>query len=222
MRLFIDKSSHAILSACLAAILTISPLREAAADGAPAIVALGDSLFAGYGLPEGQSFPARLQQALAEKGVEVAIANAGVSGDTSAGGLARLDWSVPEGTDAVLVELGANDALRGLPPAQTEANLDAIVSRLKDRGIAVLVAGMRAPPNMGGDYADAFDPVFARVASRHDAALYPFFLEGVAAVPELNQPDGMHPNAEGVDAIVARFLPVMQAFVDSLPGEDGK
>ncbi len=222
MRIFSDKSSHAILLAFLAAILTILPAGKASAASEPAIVALGDSLFAGYGLPEGQSFPARLQAELAAKGIDVAIANAGVSGDTTAGGLARLDWSVPEGTDAVLVELGANDALRGLPPEQTEANLDAIVSRLKERGIAVLIAGMRAPPNMGQAYADAFDPIFARIARRHGAALYPFYLDGVAADPALNQPDGMHPNARGVDVIVARFLPAMQEFLASLPGEDGK
>lgn len=222
MRLFSDKSSRAILLAFLAAILTISSPGGASAARTLNIVALGDSLFAGYGLPEGQSFPARLQAELAAKGREVTIANAGVSGDTSAGGLARLDWSVPEGTDAVLVELGANDALRGLPPEQTEANLDAIVSRLAERGIAVLIAGMRAPPNMGQPYAEAFDPIFARIAEKHGAALYPFYLDGVAAVPALNQPDGMHPNAKGVDEIVARFLPVMQAFLDTLPGEDGK
>lgn len=177
------------------------------------IVALGDSLVAGLGLAQEETFTARLEAALRARGHDVEIANAGVSGDTTAGGLARLDWSTPEGTDAVIVELGANDALRGLAPEQTEANLDAIAARLKERGIAVLIAGMLAPPNMGADYESRFNPIFARVAERHGAALYPFFLDGVAAVRELNQADAMHPNAAGVDKIVENILPAMEVFL---------
>lgn len=201
--------------ACLQVALLLVALSAArpAAAATTQIVVLGDSLVAGYGLAQEEAFPARLEAALKELGHDVAVANAGVSGDTSAAGLARLDWSVPDGTDIVIVELGANDALRGLPPEQTEANIDKIVGGLKERGIAVMVAGMLAPPNMGADYEARFNPVFARVAERHGAALYPFFLEGVAAVPELNQADAMHPNAAGVDKIVENFLPAMEVFL---------
>ncbi len=187
--------------------------------GAPAfaaqatIVALGDSLVAGLGLQQEEAFPARLEAALRARGKDVSIVNAGVSGDTTAGGLGRLDWSVPDGTDGVILELGANDMLRGIDPAQTRKNLDAILSRLKERDIPVLVAGMRASPNLGSDYAMEFDAIFADLAQKHGAALYPFFLDGVAAQAGLNQDDGMHPNSAGVDAIVARFLPAMEDFL---------
>ena len=184
------------------------------AAGRTTLVVLGDSLVAGYGLAESDAFPARLEAALAQAGRDVNVINAGVSGDTSAGGLARLDWSVPEGADAVLVELGANDALRGIAPEQTEANLDRIVARLKERGIAVLVAGMLAPPNMGSEYESRFNPIFTRVTGRHGAMLYPFFLDGVAAVPSLNLADAMHPNEQGVAEIVRRILPVVEQFLD--------
>lgn len=187
--------------------------------GAPAfaaqatIVALGDSLVAGLGLQQEEAFPARLEAALRARGKDVSIVNAGVSGDTTAGGLGRLDWSVPDGTDGVILELGANDMLRGIDPAQTRKNLDAILSRLKERDIPVLVAGMRASPNLGSDYAMEFDAIFADLAQKYGAALYPFFLDGVAAQAGLNQDDGMHPNSAGVDAIVARFLPAMEDFL---------
>jgi len=183
------------------------------AQAATSIVILGDSLVAGYGMSIEEAFPARLESALKARGYDVTIANAGVSGDTSAAGLARLDWSVPEGTDAVVVELGANDALRGLPPEQTEKNLDAIVSRLKQRGIAVLVAGMIAPPNMGAEYGSRFNPIFARIAERYGATLYPFFLEGVAGQPALNQSDGIHPTPAGIEIMVGNFLPTMELFL---------
>jgi acyl-CoA thioesterase I len=175
------------------------------------IVALGDSLTAGYGLADKDGFVPRLQAALAAKGgvagVAVAIANAGVSGDTASDGLARLDWSVPQGTDAVIVELGANDMLRGIKPEVTRAALDAIVARLTQRHIAVLLCGMRAAPNLGADYGSEFERTYPDVAAKYGVLLYPFFLDGVAANLSLTQPDGMHPNAAGVAAIVARILP---------------
>jgi acyl-CoA thioesterase-1 len=157
-----------------------------------------------------------MQRALETKGIAAEIANAGVSGDTAAGGLARLAWSVPEGTDAVILELGANDMLRGLDPKQTRANIDEIVRRLTDRGIAVLICGMRAAPNLGDDYARAFNPLFAQTAATyqdHKVTYYPFLLDGVAADPKLNQPDGLHPTAKGVDVIVARILPKVEELV---------
>ena len=184
-----------------------------AADRPIKIVVLGDSLSAGLGLPVDDAFPARLAEALKGKGVAVTIANAGVSGDTASGGLGRLDWSVPDGTDAVIVELGANDALRGLDPSLTKTALDAILRKLADRHIAVLLAGMRAPRNMGPDYARDFDAIYPALASTHPVVFYPFFLDGVAADPKLNQGDGMHPNAAGVDAIVARILPRVEELV---------
>ena len=184
-----------------------------AADGPIKIVVLGDSLSAGFGLPVEDAFPARLAEALKGKGVAATIANAGVSGDTASGGLGRLDWSVPDGTDAVIVELGANDALRGLDPNLTKAALDAILRKLADRHIAVLLAGMHAPRNMGADYARDFDDIYPALASTHPVVFYPFFLDGVAADPKLNQGDGMHPNAAGVDAIVARILPQVEELV---------
>jgi acyl-CoA thioesterase I len=184
-----------------------------AADRPIKIVVLGDSLSAGLGLPVDDAFPVRLAEALKGKGVAITIANAGVSGDTASGGLSRLDWSVPDGTDAVIVELGANDALRGLDPSLTKAALDAILRKLTDRHIAILLAGMRAPRNMGPDYARDFDAIYPALASAHSVVFYPFFLDGVAADPKLNQGDGMHPNAAGVDAIVARILPRVEELV---------
>jgi acyl-CoA thioesterase I len=177
------------------------------------IVALGDSLTAGLGLGTTDAFPAKLQRALTAKGLKVEIINAGVSGDTAAGGLARLDWSVPDGTDAAIVELGANDALRGLEPKVTAAALGSILARLKERRIPVLLAGMRAPRNLGEDYGRAFDQVFADLAARNDVVFYPFFLEGVAAMPNLNQPDGIHPTAAGVEVIVANILPKVEELI---------
>jgi acyl-CoA thioesterase-1 len=184
-----------------------------AADGPVRIVALGDSLTAGFGLPANAAFPARLEQALRAKGIAVEISNAGVSGDTATGGLARLDWSVPEGTEAVIVELGANDTLRGIDPKVTRQALEAIVRRLRGRGVAVLLAGMRAAPNLGPDYARDFEAIYSDLAARNDLLLYPFFLDGVATDAKLNQRDGLHPTAAGVDAIVARILPKAEELV---------
>ena len=184
-----------------------------AADAPVKIVALGDSLTAGYGLPPEATFPAKLEAALKAKGVAVDVVNAGVSGDTTTGGRERLDWSVPEGTDAVILELGANDMLRGIDPAVTRAALQEILRRLGTRGVAVLLAGMRAAPNMGPDYARAFDAVYPDLASANGAILYPFFLDGVAADPALNQPDGVHPTARGVDVIVRHILPKVEELI---------
>lgn len=180
------------------------------------LVALGDSLSAGYNLPGSAAFPTALEKALRDKGISVEIANAGVSGDTSQGGLERLDWSVPEGTDGVILELGANDALRGVDPALTEQSLDAIVTRLKARGISVLLAGMYAPRSNGPDYVARFDAIFPRLAEKHGLILYPFFLDGIAGDRVLNQPDMLHPTAEGVHVIVQRILPTVERFLASL------
>jgi len=188
--------------------------RGEAAEQTTKVVVLGDSLSAGYGLPASAAFPARLEQALRAKGLEVSVANAGVSGDTASDGLARLDWSVPDGTDAVIVELGANDALRGIDPAKTRQALATIIRRLKQRKIAVLLCGMLAPRNLGPEYGRAFDAIYPELASAEDVPLYPFFLDGVAADPKLNQPDGMHPTAAGIDTIVAKILPKVQDLID--------
>ena len=177
------------------------------------IVALGDSLTAGYGLPAEAAFPAQLEAYLKARGLDWRVVNAGVSGDTSAGGLARLDWALGDKPDIMIVELGANDGLRGLPVDAMEANLDAILARLKADGIATVLSGMKAPPNMGPDYADAFAAVYPRLATKHNATLDPFFLEGVAAEPALNQPDGIHPTEEGVARIVARIGPLIEQVI---------
>ena len=184
------------------ALVTIWSGLAFAADAPVKMVVLGDSLSAGYGLPAGAAFPERLAAALKAKGIDVAMINAGVSGDTASGGLGRLDWSIPEGTEAVILELGANDALRGLDPALTRKALDSALTKLEERKIAVLLAGMLAPRNMGPDYAKGFDAIFPELAATHGAILYPFFLEGVAGDAKLNQPDGLHPTAAGIDVIV--------------------
>jgi acyl-CoA thioesterase I len=177
------------------------------------IVALGDSLTAGYGLADKEGFVPRLQAALAAKGVTADIANAGVSGDTASDGLARLDWSVPEGTDAVIVELGANDMLRGIDPQVTRDTLDAILTRLAQRHIAVMLCGMKAAPNLGATYGHAFDSIYPELSAKHGVLLYPFFLDGVAADAALTQSDGLHPNAAGVGVIVGRILPKVEQLI---------
>jgi acyl-CoA thioesterase-1 len=190
---------------------------SAAAAGDPIkMVVLGDSLSAGHGLSGSDAFPAKLQKALKAKGIAVDMTNAGVSGDTASGGRDRLDWSVPQGTRAVIVELGANDALRGTDPTVTRAALDDILKQLKARGIAVMLCGMLAPPNNGADFAARFNAIYPDLARAYDVPLYPFFLEGVAADAKLNQADGMHPTAEGVDIIVKNILPSVEAFVGSI------
>jgi len=183
------------------------------------MVVLGDSLSAGLGLPATAAFPARLQKALEAKGIKVDMINAGVSGDTTSGGRDRLDWSVPEGTDAVILELGANDALRGTNPDLTRAALTDILTRLKARKIAVLLCGMLAPPNYGSEYAARFNAIYPELSKSLGVPLYPFFLEGVAAEARLNQADGLHPTAEGVDVIVKNILPMVEALLGTLSAQ---
>ena len=198
--------------ALLLALLARGPT-AAAGDRSVRIVVLGDSLTAGLGLPADEAFPAKLERALKAKGLAIEVINAGVSGDTASGGLARLDWSVPEGTDAVILELGANDMLRGIDPKLTRQALEEIVRRLSARGVPVLLAGMRAAANLGNDYGRAFEALYSDLAGRYDLVLYPFFLDGVVGEAGLNQSDGLHPTAAGVDAIVARILPKVEELV---------
>ena len=193
-------------------------LRAAAAEPPVRLLALGDSLTAGYGLPPGEGFVPRLQAALAAAGRSVRVIDAGVSGDTTAGGLARLDWALADQPQAALVELGGNDGLRGLPPQQSKANLAGILDRLARRGIPVLLAGMLAPPNLGAEYGREFAAVFHDLArERPGVIFYPFFLDGVAGDPALNQPDGIHPNARGVAVVVGRILPAVETLLDRVP-----
>jgi acyl-CoA thioesterase-1 len=191
----------------------IAPQGARAADAPVKMVVLGDSLSAGYGLPGPDAFPAKLAKALEAKGIAVAMTNAGVSGDTASGGLGRVDWSVPPGTEAVILELGANDALRGIDPKVTRAALDGILKKLKDRKIAVLFAGMYAPRNLGPDYVRDFDSIYPDLAKTYDTVLYPFFLDGVASDAKLNQRDGIHPTAAGIDVIVERILPKVEELI---------
>jgi acyl-CoA thioesterase-1 len=177
------------------------------------LVALGDSLTAGYNLPQSAAFPVVLERALKARGHNVEIVNAGVSGDTASGGLQRLDWSVPDGVDGVIVELGANDMLRGIDPAITRRAIEGIVQRLKARNIPVMLAGMYASRNLGPDYVQRFDSIYRDIAERHGLVLYPFFLEGVVGDRSLNLPDGVHPTARGVEVIAARIVPTVEAFL---------
>ncbi len=177
------------------------------------LVALGDSLTAGYGLPQSDAFPVQLQAALEREGLNIRVENAGVSGDTSTGGVQRLDWALGNGADFVLLELGANDALRGIEPAVTRKSLIDIIEKLKAKNIPVMLTGMKAPPNMGPDYQQEFDRIYPELAARYDLAFYPFFLEGVAAVPTLNQDDAIHPNKEGVAVIVKKMIPALLSFI---------
>lgn len=180
------------------------------------ILAFGDSLTAGYGLPSEDGFVAQLQRALDEVGAEATVLDGGVSGDTTAGGLARLDWALGDDPDLVILELGANDGLRGIDPAETRANLDAMLTRLKEAGTVVLLAGMLAPPNLGPEYGAEFNRIYPELAEAHGVALYPFFLDGVAAEPALNQSDGIHPSAEGVAVIVQRILPYVMKAIEQV------
>lgn len=210
----------AAVNLCLVLSVQMSP--AAAQNCTIRMVAFGDSLTAGYRLAPAQAFPVRLEAKLKERGHDVTVANAGVSGDTTAGGLARLDWAVPDDADAVIVELGANDALRGLDPAQARRNLDTILQRLKAKGVVVLIAGMRAPRNYGAEYADAFDRIFPELAAQYDAVLYPFFLDGIALDAALNLDDGLHPNARGVDVIVERIVPKVEELIERAKNRQAK
>jgi acyl-CoA thioesterase I len=177
------------------------------------LVALGDSLTAGLGLSPGKAFPDRLEAALRAKGFDVRVINAGVSGDTAADGLARYDWAVPQDADALIVELGANDMLRGMKPEATKATLAAILDKARAAHLPTLLAGMRGAPNLGPEYDRAFDAIYPALARTYDVPLYPFFLDGVAGDPKLNQPDGLHPNAQGVEIIVQRILPAVEGLL---------
>lgn len=204
----------------IVSVVLIAPVRTMA-EGPITIVALGDSLMAGYGLAEAESFPVKLEAALRGRGHDVSIVNAGVSGDTVEEGLARLDWSVPEDADAVIVELGANNALRGMDPSAAGAALDALVGRLRERKLEVLVTGMEASRSLGQSYVDTFGAMYTKTARKHGALLYGFFLDGVALDPALNQPDGIHPNAKGVDVIVARMLPKVEELIAKVRAKKG-
>jgi acyl-CoA thioesterase-1 len=208
----------AILAACFASLwFGSSPVVAQTIK----IVALGDSLTAGFGLTASEAFPAQLEAALKRRGHDVSIVNAGVSGDTSAGGLARLDWSVPDGTDAVILVLGANDMLRGLDPAQTRKALDDALKRLKARKIEVLIGGMRAAPNLGAEYAAKFDAIYPELAKEHDALIYAFFLDGVAGERGLNLGDGIHPTAKGVSLVVERIIPSVESLIERVKKRRG-
>ena len=205
------------LAIALSAALTLFLSADASQARTLNIVAFGDSLTAGYLLPPNEAFPAQLETLAKARGLDVTIANAGVSGDTTADGLARLDWSIPDGTDGVILALGANDALRGLSPEDSAKNLDAMLTRLKERQVAVILAGILAPPNMGADYETRFNAIFGALAKKHDVALYPFFLDGVVLDSKLKLDDGMHPNGAGTKVMAEKFFPTFESFLKGLP-----
>jgi acyl-CoA thioesterase I len=214
-RHFLQSGLQLGLALALSAVLFPGKLR---ASAPVKIIVFGDSLVAGFKLPEDEAFPAVLEKALRADGFDATVVNAGVSGDTTTDGLARFDWTFAEGADAVILELGANDMLRGLDPKLTRETLDAILAKLKARKIPVLIAGMLASPSFGADYQQAFDPIYPELAHKYDAPLYPFFLEGVMNRPTLQLADGMHPNREGVEKIVQNMLPSIELFIKSLSG----
>lgn len=196
------------------ALVAALPAASQTPSPAPRLLVLGDSLSAGYNIQAREAFPQRLEAALRTQGVAIQVINAGVSGDTSAGGLTRVDWALGQRPpEFAIVALGANDGLRGLDPEAMERNIDRILARMKEKGVKTLLAGMLAPPNMGSDYRDKFAAVFPRLAAKHGVPLYPFFLEGVAANPALNLSDGIHPNAQGVDVMVANILPAVRKLL---------
>lgn len=219
LKAFSPRNALNLLPGLLAAFIAFA-LYPSMTNAEPAkplsIVAFGDSLTAGYGLQASQSFAAQLQMALTAKGHKVEIINGGVSGDTTAAGLERLEWSVPDGTQGVVLELGANDALRGIDPKETRANLDRIITTLKGKGIDVLIAGMRSPANWGDAYAKDFDSIFPDLAAKYNLKLYPFFLEGVALDKKLVLADGLHPTAEGVAEVVKRILPDVETLIATI------
>ena len=218
MKSFISRIGYGVAGALVNATLALMILGDDVATAETIqILALGDSLTAGYGLERRDSFPVQLERALIEADTDAVVSNGGVSGDTSAGGRARLTWVLAEKPHVAIVELGANDGLRGLDPATTFANLDAIVAQLLEAGVAVLLTGMQAPPNLGRDYGRAFAALYPRLATKHGVVLYPFFLEGVATIPALNQDDAIHPNADGVAVIVKRIVPYVRKVMP--PGE---
>ncbi len=214
--------SHIIVAGLIFNFCMVMAPARVQAKSAIRIVALGDSLTAGYGLPRNAAFPKQLELELKKRGKNVRIANAGISGDTASGGLARLAWAVPKGTDAVILELGANDALRGINPAATRTALEKIVAKLKQRGIKVLIAGMIAPAGMGERYGRNFSAIYADLAVKYDAVYYPFFLKGIALDPALNLPDGLHPNKEGVKIIVRNILPSVLDLIKRISSDGQK
>jgi acyl-CoA thioesterase-1 len=218
----VEKMKRAVsLIVMLAACLVLVPLHRIEAEPlVPVIVAFGDSLTAGLGLPQDAAFPAQLEAALKARGTEARIVNAGVSGDTAAAGLARLDWALPDDASAVIIELGGNDALQGIPPEGTKAALEKIIEKVKARGLPILLAGMEAPPNMGKDYADRFRAIYPDLAARYGLVLYPFFLEGVALNDSLLQGDGIHPNTRGVAVIVEGILPKVEELLAQVKAKE--
>jgi acyl-CoA thioesterase-1 len=206
-----------LFGALLVAIMAMLTAVPAVADPI-SIVGMGDSLMAGYELGPGEPFAARLQEALKKDGYDATVTNAGVSGDTTSDGLARLDWSVPDGTDLVMLELGSNDMLRGIDPALTKKNLEAMIERLRARDIKVVLFGMKAAPNLGPDYQKAFDAIYPELAAKNSLPLYPFFLDGVAGQPGMQLEDGLHPSAKGVDLMVERILPTVEKAIAAVPG----
>ena len=207
-----------IAALCLTLGIAAAPVQASAAEEIT-LVGFGDSLMAAYNLQGEEGFPSRLEAALRERGHDISIIDAGVSGDTTSGGLARLDWSIPDGVDGVILELGANDALRGLPPEKTRENLQAMIARLQERGIAILLAGMLAPPNMGGDYETSFNAIYPDLATKYGLTLYPFFLDGVTGNPDLQLSDGMHPNASGINVMVENFIPAAERFIADIQAD---
>ena len=205
--------SWAFVALLVAPVFLVCPPALADGDDRVRLLVLGDSLVAGHGLPQGQAFPDILQLELTGAGHDVELLNAGVSGDTTAGGLARLDWSLAENPDALIIVLGGNDLLRGLEPAATKANLVAIIDRAISQKITVMLTGMQAPRNFGADFSSEFNAIYTELGAREKVIFYPFFLDGVALVPEFNQPDGMHPNRAGVDEIVRRIRPTVEALL---------
>ena len=222
MRALFKATLRRFFVALVSAFVAVTTAPAGAAEPPIRILALGDSLTQGYGVRTGMEFPAQLERVLKAKGLNVSVTNAGVSGDTSAGGLSRLDWSLNDRPDVAIVEFGGNDALRGLSPAEMEKNLDGILAKLKARGIPTLLAGMMAPRNMGAAYVAQFDAVFPRLAKKHGVALYPFFLEGVALDRTLMQPDLHHPNEKGVAAIAARMAPAVAQLVEQAKAQRPK
>ncbi len=211
----------AVLHVVLAAGLALAPLhRIEASPSAPVIVAFGDSLTAGLGLPQDQAFPAQLEAALKARGNDVTVINAGVSGDTASAASKRLDWALPENANAVIIELGGNDALQGIPPEGTKEALAAIIEKIQARGLPILLAGQEAPRNMGKDYVEAFQALYVDLAQRYGVIFYPFFLDGVALNDGLMQGDGIHPNAKGVAVIVEGILPKVEELLAQVEAKE--
>jgi acyl-CoA thioesterase I len=215
------RAAVVLIAALIAGVVVLVPLHKiAASPSVPVIVAFGDSLTAGLGLPRDQAFPAQLQTALNARGSAAKVIDAGVSGDTATAALQRLDWALPDDADAVIIELGGNDALQGIPPEGTKAAIEKVIEKVQARGLPILLAGQEAPPNMGKDYADPFRAIFADLAARYDVIFYPFFLQGAALNDDLMQADGIHPNAKGVAVIVENIMPKVDELLARVKAKD--